>query len=158
MPIWTYGMVNKQMAYTHYKQNHSRFGILRTYPASFCDDGDGASCLNTVRDGSASRASLEQKANHTNSEIHSHNTRGKNDLFILPYNTSLCKNNFNNIGIRKLNQLPLSIIEIPVLYKFKRTLKAFLLHQCFYSIGEFLFFGAYPSYIKHKDRKSIVEL
>jgi hypothetical protein len=39
--------------------------ILRTYPASFCDDGDGASCLNTVRDGSARRASLEQEANHS---------------------------------------------------------------------------------------------
>jgi hypothetical protein len=60
----------------------------------------------------------------TNSEIHSLNTRRKNDLFILPYrkndlfilpyNMSLCKNNFNNIGIRMLNQLPLSFKEIPV--------------------------------------------
>jgi len=39
--------------------------ILQTYPASFCEDGDGASCLNTVREGRARRASLEQKANHT---------------------------------------------------------------------------------------------
>jgi hypothetical protein len=68
-----------------------------------------------------------------------------NDLFILPCNTSLCKNNFNNIGIRMLNQLPLSIKEIPLLYKFKRTLKAFLLDHCFYSIDEFLLFEAYPS-------------
>jgi hypothetical protein len=80
-----------------------------------------------------------------NSEMHSHNTRRKDDLFILPCNTSLCKNNFNNIGIRMLNQLPLSIKEIPVLYKFKRTLKAFLLDHCFYSIDKFLLFGAYPS-------------
>jgi hypothetical protein len=43
----------------------------------------------------------------TNSEIYSHNSRRKNDLFILPCNTSPCKNNFNNIGIRMLNQLPL---------------------------------------------------
>jgi hypothetical protein len=89
----------------------------------------------------------------TNSEIHSHNTRRKNDLFILPCNTSLCKNNFNNIGIRMLNQLPLSIREIPVLYKFKRTSKAFLLDHCFYSIDEFLLFGAYPS-SNNKDGKS----
>jgi hypothetical protein len=44
-----------------------------------------------------------------------------------------------------LNQLPLTIKEIPVLYKFKWTLKAFLLDDCFYSIDEFLLFGAYPS-------------
>jgi hypothetical protein len=44
-----------------------------------------------------------------------------------------------------LNQLPLSIKEIPVLYKFKRPLKAFLLDYCFYSIDEFLLSGAYPS-------------
>jgi hypothetical protein len=66
----------------------------------------------------------------------------KDDLFILPCNTSLCKNNFTNIGIRMLNQLPVSIKEIPVLYEFKRTLKAFLLDHCFYSIDEFLLFGA----------------
>jgi hypothetical protein len=71
----------------------------------------------------------------TNSEIQSHNTRTKDDLFILPCTTSLCKNNFNNIGIYMLNQLPLIIKEIPALYKFKRT----------------------RIYIKHKDRKSIVE-
>jgi hypothetical protein len=39
-------------------------------------------------------------------------------------------------------QLSLSIKEIPVLYKFKRTLKAFLLDDCFYSVDEFLLFGA----------------
>jgi hypothetical protein len=78
-----------------------------------------------------------------NSKVHSHNTRRKDDLFIWPCNTSLCKNNFNNIGIRMLNQLPLSIKEIPVLYKFKRTLKAFLLDHCFCSVDEFLLFGAF---------------
>ena len=47
--------------------------ILTTYPASFCEDGDGASCLNTVREGSARRASLEQKANHTCDLLNSNN-------------------------------------------------------------------------------------
>jgi hypothetical protein len=97
----------------------------------------------------------------TNSELHSHITRRKNVLFMLPCNMSLCRNSFNNIGIRMLNQLPLSIKEIPVLHKFKRTLKAFLLDHCFYSIDEFLLFGVYPSsnniyiyiYIEHKDIK-----
>jgi hypothetical protein len=69
----------------------------------------------------------------TNSGIHSHNTRGKDDLFILPCNMSLCKINFSSIGIRMLNQLPQSIKEIPVLYKFKKTLRTYLLDHCFYS-------------------------
>jgi hypothetical protein len=42
----------------------------------------------------------------TNSGIHSYNTRRKDDLFIVPCNTSLCKNNFNSIGVRMLNHLP----------------------------------------------------
>jgi hypothetical protein len=77
----------------------------------------------------------------TNSGIHVHNTRKKDDLFIVPCNTSLCKNNFNNTGLRMLNQLPQYIKEIPVLYKFRRTSKTFLLDHCFYSIEEFLLFG-----------------
>jgi hypothetical protein len=39
-----------------------------------------------------------------------------------------------------LNQSPQYIKEIPVLYKFKKTLKTFLLEHCFYSIEEFLLF------------------
>jgi hypothetical protein len=78
----------------------------------------------------------------TNSEIHAHNTRRKDDLFIVPCNTSLCKNNFNNTGYRMLNQLPQYIKEIPVLYKFKKTLKTFLLDHCFDSIEEFLLIGS----------------
>jgi hypothetical protein len=77
--------------------------------------------------------------------MHSYNTRRKDDLFIVPCNMSLCKNNFNNIGIRMLNQLPQGIKEIPVVYEFKKTLRTFLLDHCFYSIDEFLLFGAYPS-------------
>jgi hypothetical protein len=49
------------------------------------------------------------------------------------------KNNFNNIGLRMLNQLPQYIKEIPVLNKFKKTLKTFLLDHCFYSISINLF-------------------
>jgi hypothetical protein len=47
----------------------------------------------------------------TNSGVHSHNTRKKDDLFIMPCNTSLCKNTFNNIGLRLLNHLPQYIKE-----------------------------------------------
>jgi hypothetical protein len=80
----------------------------------------------------------------TNSGKHSHNTRRKDDLFMLPCITNLCKNNFNNIGIRMLNQLPQSIM-IPALYKFKKSLRTYLFDHCFYSVNEFLLFGAYPS-------------
>jgi hypothetical protein len=76
----------------------------------------------------------------TNSGVHSHNTRKKDDLFIVPCNTSLRKNNFNNIGLRLLNHLPQYMKKIPALYKFKNTLKRFLLEHCFYNIDEFLLF------------------
>jgi hypothetical protein len=81
-----------------------------------------------------------------NSEIHSHNTKRKDNLYIVPCNTSLYKNNFNNIGCRMFNQLPQHIKEIPVLYKFKRTLKTFLLEHCFYRVEDFLVFGDKSNY------------
>ena len=74
----------------------------------------------------------------TNANVHSYNTRRKEDLYIVPCNTSLCKNNLNNLGLRLLNHLPQYIKEIPALCKFKITLKTFLFKHCFYSIDEFL--------------------
>jgi hypothetical protein len=73
-----------------------------------------------------------------NSGVHTYNTRRKDDLFIVPCNTSLYKNNFNNIGCRMFNHLPKYIKEIPVLYKFKQNLKTFLLEHCFYRVEDFL--------------------
>jgi hypothetical protein len=75
----------------------------------------------------------------TNSEIHSYNTRKQDDLFIVPCNTSLCKNNFNNTGLRMFNHLPYYLKEITALYKFNNSLKTFLFDHCFYSIDEFFF-------------------
>jgi hypothetical protein len=77
----------------------------------------------------------------TNSGVLSHNIRKKDDVFIVPCNMSLCKNNFNNIGLRLLNHLPQYMKDIPALYKFKNTPKTFLLEHSFYSIDEFLLFG-----------------
>jgi hypothetical protein len=77
----------------------------------------------------------------TNSGICSHNTRRTDDLFIVPCITSLCKNNFNNTGLRTLNQLPQYITEIQVLHKFTNSLKTYLLNHCFYSVDEFLLLG-----------------
>ncbi|PNF26089.1 hypothetical protein B7P43_G04923 [Cryptotermes secundus] len=81
----------------------------------------------------------------TNSGLHSYNTRKKDDLHIVPCNTSLYKNNFNNVGIRLLNHLPLHIKEIPVLFKFRSALKTYLLNHCFYKVDEFLLCGASTS-------------
>jgi hypothetical protein len=47
------------------------------------------------------------------------------------------KNNFNNIGLHMLNQLPHYLKEISVLYKFKNSLISFLLDHRFYSLNEF---------------------
>jgi hypothetical protein len=71
----------------------------------------------------------------TNLKVHSYNTRNKDDLFIVPCNTSLCINNFNNIGLHMLYHLPHYFKEIIVLYKFENALKRFLFDHCFYSIG-----------------------
>jgi hypothetical protein len=55
---------------------------------------------------------------------------------------SLCKNNFNNIGLCLLNHLPQYMKDtVQALYKFKSTPKKFLFEHCFYSIDEFLLFG-----------------
>jgi hypothetical protein len=74
----------------------------------------------------------------TNSGLHSHKTRKKDDLYIVPYKTSLCKYNFINVGLRLLNHLPQYVKEIPVQYKFKNDLKTYLLNHCFYSVDEFV--------------------
>jgi hypothetical protein len=70
----------------------------------------------------------------TNSGVHSHKTRKKDDLFIVPCNMCLCKYNFNNIGLCLLNHLPQYIKIILILHKFKNTLKTFLLVHCFYGV------------------------
>jgi hypothetical protein len=44
------------------------------------------------------------------------------------------------------NQLPQYIEEIPVLYKFKNTLKTFLIDHCFYRVEDFLVFGDKSNY------------
>jgi hypothetical protein len=78
----------------------------------------------------------------TSSEVHLHNTRRKDDLFIVPFNTSLCRNNFINTGYRMFNHLPQYIKEIPDLHKFKKTLKTFLFDHCFYGIEDFFLLGS----------------
>jgi hypothetical protein len=77
----------------------------------------------------------------TTSGLHSHNTRKKDDLYIVPYKTSLRKYNFINVGLRLLNHLPQHVKEISVQYKVKNTLKTYLLNHCFYSVVEFLLLG-----------------
>jgi hypothetical protein len=47
---------------------------------------------------------------------------------------SVCKNNFNNIGLPLLNHLPQYVKVISILQKFKYTLKAFLLGKMLSSV------------------------
>jgi hypothetical protein len=76
-----------------------------------------------------------------NSGYHTHNTRKKDDLYIVPCNTSLYKNNNSNIELRLLNHLPQNLKGIAAPHKFKKALKTYLLRHCFYSVEEFLLFG-----------------
>jgi hypothetical protein len=74
----------------------------------------------------------------TNSGLHSYKKKIKDNLHIVPCNTSLCKNNFNNVGLQLLNHLALYIKEISILHKFKNALKTYLLDHCFHKVDEFL--------------------
>jgi hypothetical protein len=70
----------------------------------------------------------------TNLGLHSYNTRIKDDLHIVPCNTSLCKNNSNNVGLWMLNHLPRYIKEISVLHKFKIALTHTYIHTCIHTL------------------------
>ena len=73
----------------------------------------------------------------TNSDIHSYNTRNRNELSLQPINSTLCRNNFINTGLRIYNHLPKHLKEISALCKFKTAIFRFLTEFCFYSIDEY---------------------
>ena len=74
----------------------------------------------------------------TNAEVHSHNTRNKNNLSIIPHTTSLYSESFIYTGLRMYNALPGYLKEIPVL-NFKCRLHKYLHHHSFYSTDEILY-------------------
>ena len=73
----------------------------------------------------------------SNSNTHSYNTRNKNELSILPMNSTLCRNNFVNTGLRIYNHLPQHLKKTFAVNKFKTGLFRFLLEHCFYSVQEY---------------------
>lgn len=63
-------------------------------------------------------------------EIHSHNTRQRNNFFIAPRNSKLCRNSLFYSGLDAFNKLPSHIKSISSLSTFKWKLKAYLLTKC----------------------------
>ena len=73
----------------------------------------------------------------TNSDIHSYDTRHKNNVVINRCNTSLCQQYMDHMGTHMYNCLPLYLREIPALSSFKKALFKFLLDHCFYTVNEY---------------------
>ena len=71
-----------------------------------------------------------------NSDLHSHNTRKKDDFFVERSISTLGQNSPLNAGIRIHNSLPRDIKSEPNNGKFKSLLKTYLHDQLFYSVEE----------------------
>ena len=74
-------------------------------------------------------------------KIHNYNTRGKEDLYVQPWNTSHCKKCSVNIEIKLYNKLAVGIIRIKSFKDFRSILRTFPLDNSFYSTQELFFFG-----------------
>lgn len=77
----------------------------------------------------------ERELHITHSDVHDYNTRGANQLVLPRYR--LTKSKRNSIDLRLYNNLPQNIKNLSN-KQFKKTIKKYLLQQCFYSIDEFL--------------------
>jgi hypothetical protein len=82
-----------------------------------------------------------QDSFHTNSSVHSNNTRNNHQLHILIANLSCFQNGAFYSAIKIFNSLPQSIINLKNKEtNFKATLRKFLIAHSFYSVDEFLSF------------------
>lgn len=72
-----------------------------------------------------------------NLKIHNYNTRGKEDLYVQPWNTSHCRKSSVNMGINLYNKLAVGIKRRKSFKGFKSTLRTFPLDNSFYSTHEF---------------------
>jgi len=70
-----------------------------------------------------------------NTEIHTYNTRRKNDISI-HNNTKQTKSPTSNVA-RVYNKLPRVIKEIKAYQPFVKTLKKFLVEKCYYNVDDF---------------------
>lgn len=75
---------------------------------------------------------------YLNKDIHSKNTRHKNDIRV-PFSKLLVTNKSPNyLGPKIFNNLPDNLKQNDIkLYQFKKKLKLFLVDKCFYSLSEF---------------------
>lgn len=73
-----------------------------------------------------------------NSNIHSHNTRNKNDLSTIPHKTSLYEKSFTYTGLKLYNRLPQHTKEISAIGKFKNVVQTILQDKCYYTVQEYL--------------------
>ena len=78
--------------------------------------------------------------NLKHSDIHSYDTRNKNQMYPNSHRLNITKSLPQNIGIKIYNHLPIDIKESESLKCFKGKLKCFLSINCFYTLDEFLDF------------------
>lgn len=76
----------------------------------------------------------------TNGDLHSYNTRGRDRLCTFKHDHEYFKKSPRYAGIAFYNKLPLEIKNAKSKEVFKKQLKALLLSDVFYNLGEFLFF------------------
>ena len=69
--------------------------------------------------------------------IHSHNTRGKNNMVLPHHKLEMFKQKTSYAGITFLNYIPKEIIEINDLNKFRKSLKNYLTEHTIYSFDDF---------------------
>lgn len=73
-----------------------------------------------------------------NKEIHTHNTRNKNNIHMSQCRTTLYQKSVSHITVQLYNCLPSDLKSQRQKNVFKHKLKSFLVEQCFYSVKEFL--------------------
>jgi hypothetical protein len=72
------------------------------------------------------------------SDVHSHNTIHKHNLYVQYCNTNRSKRSVVNMGIKLYNNLPIELKNVSEFKVFKKKLKCYLLNRSFYSLHEFL--------------------
>lgn len=71
------------------------------------------------------------------SEVHSHETRNKNNFYVPYRHLTLCMKGAETLGLRMFNRLPPSLKQITEKRIFKNRVKKYLTDMCCYSVQEF---------------------
>lgn len=73
-----------------------------------------------------------------NNDIHQHNTRSKLNYYTPPHSLTITEKSPRILGL--FNALPRDLKSASSLACFKRSIKAFLMHHCMYTLNEFFEF------------------